>query len=755
MSIRKSHQILFLLFAASFFYGCNTAKQDSYRHNNVLDFVDPLIGTAGHGHTHPAATLPFGMVQVGLTNYYKGWDWCSGYHYSDTVAQGFAHTHLSGTGLTGMGDILIMPISEELHLAPGNDENPDSGYSSRWSHKTERASPGFYAVTLDDYEIDVELTATKRVGFHKYTFNNSGTHHIIIDPTHVIGEKLISTGIEIISETEVRGFKQCEGAGGNRYVYFYAQFSKPFKNSGVANDRKSIDSKSSSGKEVNAFVTFDIESEEVILVKVALSFVDYDGAKKNFEKEAKEHSFEETVTMARATWLKHIGKIQVNDSTAQDSKKRSFYTGLYHAMLQPNTIHDVDYRYVVEGKKIQGSIPQYSTFSTWDTYRAQQPLLTILNPKISSEIVNSMISRHYEAQVDLPVWELAGHDNACMMGYSPVSVIVDAVRKGIPGIDAKAAFEAIKSVSLNPDKKSMYANEAILPWLEKLNYVPSNIAESCSENMEHAYLDWCIYMLAKDLNLADTSVYKKRSQSYLNLFRKDIGYIAPKNAKGEWVDINLKDWNSIKPHYITGNIWGYTTMVLHDIDKLIELKGGNKLFCDWLDEILADTTSLIGETHVDISGFTGRYAHGDEPSHQIPYLYNYANQPWKTQSLVKHVMDTFYDDNANGYCNNEDCGQMASWYVMGALGFYSFCPGSNEYTLTTPAFKNITIALAHGKTLEIKNDNNPASHNYINSLQLNKLTHNHHLISHNQLVNGGLLEFELSATPNKTWGIRK
>lgn len=755
MTSRFFNIIITSLIAVKLFSSCSPEKQPEFQHNNVLDLVDPLIGTDGHGHTTPAATLPFGMVQVGITNYYKGWDWCSGYHYSDSVTQGFAHTHLSGTGLTGMGDILLMPTSGKLHLSPGNDENPDGGYSSRWSHQTEHSSPGFYAVTLDDYEIDVALTATPRVGFHKYMFNTSGTHHVIIDPTHVIGEKLIGSEVEIISDNGIRGYKRCEGAGGNRHVYFYAQFSKSFTNSGVAVDRKLIDGNSASGKEVNAFVSFDTKSDETIIVKVAISFVDYEGAKKNFEAEAEGKSFEETVTTARATWLAHIGKIQIEDDRADLAKKRSFYTGLYHAMLQPNTINDVDNRYVVEGKIIQGSIPQFSTFSTWDTYRAQQPLLTLLNPKKSSEIVNSLISRHHEAKVDLPIWELAGHDNACMMGYSPVSVIVDAVRKGVPGIDPKAAFEAIKSVSLNPDKKSMYANDAILPWLDKLNYVPANVAESCSENMEHAYLDWCIYMLAKDLGLPDTTVYKKRSQSYLNLFREDIGYIAPKDENGNWVDIDLHNWNSIKPHYITGNIWGYTTMVLHDIDRLIELKGGNEKFCLWLDDILADTAALEGESHVDISGFTGRYAHGDEPSHQIPYLYNYAGQPWKTQALVGHVIKTFYTDKPNGYCNNEDSGQMASWYVMGSLGFYSFCPGSNSYTLTTPGFQKITIDLDNGKKLKIECNKNPESNNYIKALTLDNNLHSDHLISHKQLTNGMKLEFELDSTPNKSWAIQK
>lgn len=726
----------------------NTGKKD------VLVYVDPLIGTDGHGHTHPAATLPFGMVQVGLTNKHKGWDWCSGYNYNDTVAQGFAHTHLSGTGLTGLGDILLMPTSGDLKLEPGTDENPDEGYSSRWSHKTEIATPGYYKVHLDDYNIDVELTCTKRVGFHRYTFNNKGLHHIIIDPTNKIYEQLFGSEIEILSDTEVRGFKHCNGAGGNRHVYFYAKFSKPFDKKGVAVDRKLIEGNIANAKVSNGYVAYNVNPGDIIEAKVAISFVDYEGAKKNYDAETTGKSFDNALAEAKAIWQKELSKVQVEDSEAPVELLRTFYTGLYHAMLHPNLISDVDLRYYVEGKVYQGKINQYSTYSTWDTFRAQHPLLTIINPEITSELVNSIISRHYESKVDIPIWELTGHDNACMQSYTPVSVVVDAIFKGIPGIDKEVAYAAIKSVSLNDEKRSAFARGLVVPWIKKLNYVPSNIWESCSHTIEYAYQDWCIYALAKELGKEDTTYYKKRSLSYLNLFRKDIGYIAPKDSLGNWIDIDLTNWESLRPHYITGNIWGYTTFVPHDIDNLIELKGGKEAFCNWLDEILADTSHIKGEAHVDISGFTGRYAHGDEPSHQIPYLYNYAGKPWKTQELVRHVMTEFYNDTPNGYCNNEDCGQMSAWYVMGALGLYDFCPGDNLYTLTSPLFKKVTINLDNGKKIIITGNNNPVEHKYIKSLSVNGEEYHTHLISHEKLIDDARLNYVLSNEPNTTWAAK-
>lgn len=740
--------ILFLLTLLCISCQSNTPTSDSA----VSQYVDPLIGTGGEGHTYPGSTLPFGMVQVGPHNKHRGWKWCSGYHYTDTIMQGFSHTHLSGTGLTGMGDIAVAPTSGKLQLLPGTDENPDIGYSSRWSHKTETAIPGYYAVTLEDDDIDAEMTASNRVGFHRFTFNQADDHQIILDPTANIGEHVRDTEVEILSNTEIRGFKHTKGAGGDRHVYFYAKFSKPFTKAGVAIDGKPVDGQKAAALKTAAYAQFGNNKGETVDVKIALSFVDYAGAKKNYVAEAEKISFDQQVQTAKDIWEHELGKIEVEGGSK--TEKRIFYSAIYHSMQAPTLINDVDGRYYVEGKVYQGEGNQYSTFSTWDTFRAQHPLLTILTPKVTAEIVNSLISRQTVAKVGLPIWELCGYDNGCMPSYTPVSVVVDAVMKDIPGIDKELAYQAIQETSMMDDKISAFTKgEKLVPWIKKLNYVPAYIWESCAQTMEYAYQDWCIYQLGKALGKADTTYYKKRSRSYENLFDKSQGYIVPKDSTGRFLKLDTHDWKSVRPHYITGNIWGYTTFVPHEIERIIALKGGNLAFCNWLDEIINDTVPMRGEAHVDVSGFIGRYGHGDEPSQHIPYLYNYAGQPWKTQAFVRRVMQEFYTDKPDGLVNNDDCGQMSAWYAMGAMGFYSFCPGNNEYTLTSPLFNKITIHQDNGQDFTIERNKTNKDDIYIHSLLLNGQPSNSTIITHKMITDGLSLKYTLSNQPNKTWGV--
>ncbi|GGC13219.1 alpha-1 2-mannosidase [Parapedobacter defluvii] len=714
---------------------------------DVLDCVDPFIGTDAHGHTFPGATTPFGMVQLSPSNDAKGWGWCSGYHYSDSVLKGFAHTHLSGTGLAGLGDILLMPTMDPVQTDAGTEKNPESGYRSRFSHDEEGASPGYYWVHLLDDDIRVELTCTPRVGFHRYTFNRAGKGNIIVDPTHHIYETVEKTEIEMISDTEIRGYKQSDGAGGNRKVYFYAKFSKPFTAYGIAVGDSMIHEKGTkTGHSIKAYGSFNVQRGESIEVKVALSFIGYEGAKKNFEAEAADKNFDEVREGAADKWREKLSKIEVKGGTRKD--KRIFYTGLYHAMIAPNLINDVDGNYCIEGKVYTDTANQYSTFSTWDTFRALHPLLTIIDPQITKEIVNSLISRHFDSKVELPIWELCGYDNACMTSYTPTSVIVDAVRKGIPGIDPERAYQAVKAASLYDPKASYYAGGQILPWLKKYNYVPSHLVQSVTHTMEYAYQDWCIYVLAKELNkIEDTAYYKKRSQSYLNLYRPEKGYFWPKDTLGNWTDVNLTDWHNMQAHYITGNIWGYSTFIPHGMDKLIELKGGKEKFCAWIDAIISDTTHIEGDVHVDLSGFIGKYGHGDEPSHQMPYLYNYGGQPWKTQALVRRVMDTFYADTPDGLVNNEDCGQMSAWYIFGALGFYPFCPADNLYTLGSPLFEEVIIHLGGGKTFTIAAKNASGNNKYVQQAHIDGFPLEQPFIRHEDIQRGGRLEFIMGAHP--------
>ncbi|WP_353197117.1 GH92 family glycosyl hydrolase [Parapedobacter defluvii] len=711
------------------------------RKTDVLDCVDPFIGTDAQGHTFPGATTPFGMVQLSPSNDAKDWGWCSGYHYSDSVLKGFAHTHLSGTGLAGLGDILMMPTMGPVQMDAATEQNPEDGYRSRFSHDEEGASPGYYWVRLLDDDIRVELTCTPRVGFHRYTFAKAGKGNVIVDPTHHIYEAVEKTEIKMISDTEIQGYKQSNGAGGNRKVYFYAKFSKPFATYGIATGDSILQEQDRrTGQYIKAYGSFEVKPGESIEVKVALSFISYEGARKNFDAEAATKSFDEVRKEAADKWREKLSKIEIKRGAGKN--KRIFYTGLYHAMIAPNLINDVDGNYCIEGKMYTDTANQYSTFSTWDTFRALHPLLTIIDPQITKEIANSLISRHFDSKVELPVWELCGHDNACMTSYTPVSVIVDAVRKGIPGIDRERAYQAVKAASLYDPKTSHYAGGEILPWLKKYNYVPSHLVQSVTHTMEYAYQDWCIYMLAKDLKkVEDTAYYKKRSRSYLNLYRPEKGYFWPKDTLDNWTEVNLTDWHNMQTHYITGNIWGYSTFIPHGMDKLIELKGGKEKFCAWIDDIIRDTTHIAGDVHVDLSGFIGKYGHGDEPSHQMPYLYNYGGQPWKTQALVRQVMDTFYSDMPDGLVNNEDCGQMSAWYIFGALGFYPFCPGDNQYTLGSPLFEEAVIHLDGDKTFTITAKNASGKNKYVQRAHINGFHLEQPFIRHEDIQSGGRLEF--------------
>lgn len=697
-----------------------------------LKYVDPMIGTGGHGHTFPGATRPFGMVQLSPSNDAKGWGWCSGYHYSDSVLKGFAHTHLSGTGLAGLGDILLMPTMGKPDTRPGNEKVPGSGYRSRFSHQDEKASPGYYSVLLKDPQVKVELTATQRTGIHRYTFLRAGDANIIIDPAHHILEQLKGTAVEFLSPTLMRGYKHSNGAGGDRKVYFYARFSKPFAAKGITlHDSLAVAGNSAADSTVKAFTRFRVRAGEVISVQVGISFTGYEGARKNLEAETT--SFSEARKAAEKDWASRLAKIDVKGGTVR--QKRIFYTALYHTMVAPNLISDVDGQYVVEGKTYHSKGRQFSTFSTWDTFRAAHPLLTILEPGITAEIVNSLISRHTDSKVELPIWELTGHDNACMTGYTPVSVIVDAVLKGIPGIDPEAAYAAIRAAAFYEPKTSRYSGGRVLPYLKKYGYVPSNIVQSVSHNMEYAYQDWCIYQLGKTLGkYEDTAYFRERSRSYLHLYRPEKGFMWPKDTAGNWAHVNMNDWGHMQSHYITGNIWGYTSFVPHDLPALITLKGGPENFCAWLDAVVNDTATIGGEQHVDLSGFIGKYGHGDEPSHHFAYLYNYGGQPWKTQQLVRRVMQEMYGDSPEGLVNNEDCGQMSAWYVFSALGFYPLCPGDGEYTTGSPIFDEAVIHLDQGKDFRIVARNNSAAHPYVGSSSLQGN------ITHRQLMSGGSWE---------------
>lgn len=710
------------------------------------DYVNPMLGTSGHVHTYPGATVPFGAIQLSPDTDIKGWDWCSGYHYSDSSLMGFSHTHLSGTGWADLGDILLMATTGELRMGPGDKAKPGTGYRSRFSHADEVAKPGYYRVYLKDYGVKAELTATERVGVHRYTFPKSNEANIIIDPVSKIFGKTIETSVSI-GTNEVTGYCYSDGWGGRRYAYFVATFSKPFASAGVYLDAAMHDQRQAKGHDAKAWVRFATKQGEAIEVKVALSAVSLDGARKNLKAESTGKNFERVRAEAKAKWEKKLNKIVVEGGT--EDEKTIFYTGLYHCYLAPTLYMDVDGKYVAVGKTLQAKgFKNYSTWSYWDTHRATHPLFTILEQKATVDFANSLISRYTDAKDHMPIWELCGFDNTCMIGYHSASVIYDAIAKGIKGINLNNAFAAMKDASVTEKISSSDGSGGIHEYA-KLGYVPCNIDKSVSKTLEYAYDDWCIAELAKKLGKKDDeAIYRKRAASFENLFNPAKKAFYPKYADGRWhEDLVMNSWDALQPHYISGNFWDYEYYLPHAIDRLVDLKGGKKEFENSLDTLFNTELKMVGEQHVDISGFFGKYAHGDEPGHNIPYLYNYTDSPYKTQEMISKIRKEFYFNDVVAMPNNEDCGQMSAWYILSSLGFYPMCPGKPEYTIGTPLFRKATIKLENGKSFVVEACNYAPGNIYVAGKSLNGKTIKGWTLQHADIMRGGVLRFDMSAKP--------
>ncbi|MEN8882506.1 MAG: GH92 family glycosyl hydrolase [Polaribacter sp.] len=721
---------------------------------NSLNYVDPMIGTDGWGHTFPGATTPFGMVQLSPSHDDPGRNWVAGYHYTDTIIKGFAHNHLSGPGLGAFGDFLIMPTSGELIVNPGKDASePDKTYRSRFSHDREDAKPGYYSVVLDDYNIKVELTASQRVGFHRYTFNNKGENHIIIDPTHSIRENIKNAEIEFISDTEIRGMKASTGAAGRpepRTVFFYAKFSKPFKSRGlVVKDKILMDSNKATNKSTRAFISYDLEKGEQVDVKLALSYISYKGAKKNFDAEATGKDFDLTLKDTQDLWKEKLSKFEIKGT---ESQKRTFYTAVYHSFIGPNLISDVDGKYIVEFKELQSDIPQYSNLSTWDTYRALHPLFNLVEHKKNAEIVNSIASRFTDAKVSLPIWECGGYDNYCMIGRSPIAVLGEAILKNIDGINIDAAYDAMYDAAFTKVGASPNygKNNGMDSYLENNGFITADIGCAVSKTTEYNYHDYVLAQVAKKLGKMDDYAYfSKRSKGYRNLWNKDKMYLWPRFSDGKWMELDLTEWGNkktgLKSAYISGNIWAYSTYAPHDMDSLINLVGGKPKFVKWLDRIFTDTTAISGEKHTDISGFIGKLGFGDEPGHHTPYLYTYAGAPERTQELVRQIATDFFSDKPDGLVNNEDFGQMSAWYIFSSLGFYPVSPADKEYAIGSPLLDEAVVKLDNGKTLKVTAINNSSENKYVKSVSFNGEEIKDFIITHDMIMSGGNLVFQMDA----------
>ncbi|WP_343583862.1 GH92 family glycosyl hydrolase [Flavobacterium sp.] len=714
----------------------------------ATNYVDPFIGTGGHGHTYPGATVPFGMLQVSPDNGISSWDWCSGYHYSDSIVSGFSHLHLSGTGIGDLADILFMPTDKKLDLTAKAASRDFLPYKSKYNHVNEKAIPGYYQVFLEDPKINVELTSTQRTAYHKYTYNNNNTQSVVVDLGFAINwDKATKTAITVEDANTISGYRYSTGWAKNQKVFFVAKFSKPIIESIITADKKVVSAKSAEGENTALQLFFDPKNSKELGVKVALSSVSIANAKDNLE-ENKE--FEKVKTDASAVWNKALSKITVE--TPVDSLKTIFYTALYHAQVAPVTYSDKNGQFRTEDDKIVTSknYTAYSTLSLWDTFRAENPLLTILDPNRVSDMVNSMLA-YYETKKILPVWTLYANETNTMTGYHSIPVIVDAYLKGIKGFDAEKAFEAMKA--------TMMQDERGLNLYKKNGYIPYNLLdESVTITLEYAYDDWCVAQMAKALGkTADYEFFSKRSKAYEYLFDAKSGFMRGKSEDGKsWNEPFDPKHSNHREHtdYTEGNAWQHSWFVPHNVDEFIKLHGGNDTFTKRLEQLFTESSEITGNNvSADISGLIGQYAHGNEPSHHIAYMFNHAGQPWRTQYWVRHILDTQYNTTANGLSGNEDCGQMSAWYVFSSMGLYPMNPASGEYEIGSPIFEKSTLNLPNGKTFVIEAENVSDKNFYIQSATLNGKTFNKTAISHQEMQKGGILHFVMGAQPNQNWGL--
>lgn len=722
------------------------------------DSVNVFIGTGGHGHTFPGATLPHGMVQLSPDTRLLGWDACSGYYYDDTSIMGFSHTHLSGTGIGDYGDILFMPVVGEKPLIAGTAENPDEGYRSRFSHEQESARPGYYQVLLQDDSINVELTATLRAGLHRYTYPKASDARLIVDMEPTIhGHQHPVTQIRVVNDSTIAGMKYTVGWAKRHYVYFYAVFSSPFDYKLYSGTEYQSDSTSVTVNTAKAVISFrNLPADGRVLAKVGISSVDEEGARLNVEAEIPNWDFEGVMKQANTAWNEALGKIDIE--TSDNNSRTVFYTSLYHAFIQPSLASDVDGRYRTMGHEIKqdASYTNYTVFSLWDTFRAAHPLYTIVTPEQNQAFIRSLLRKYDEGGI-LPKWELASNETGTMIGYHAVSVIADAMMKKQCDFDVKKTLEAcIRSsvydtTGVTPMMDRQILNGKLMPvsikYKNELGYIPCDkVGGSVSQGLEFAYNDWLIAQMMKEHNRKDLyDKYMELSRNYRNYFDPETKLMRGRLSDGSW--ITPFDPASVQrpSNYVEGNAWQWAWFVPQDVEGLMELVGGQKSFEAHLDTLFTTSSELTGDPNAaaDVTGMIGQYAHGNEPSHHIPYLYNYAGAPRKTQALVDHILRTLYHNDPNGLSGNEDVGQMSAWYALSAMGFYSFCPGRPVYEIGRPIFDKVTIHLSNGKDFVIQAKNNSVENKYIRSMKLNGEDLAEPRFSHFDLMKGGELIFEM------------
>lgn len=703
--------------------------------DSVLDYVDPFIGTGGHGHTFPGATLPFGMVQLSPDTRLTGWDGCGGYHYSDDKVYGFSHTHLSGTGVSDYGDILLMPFS-----AGDPVEGETDTYPAVFDKKTEKASPGYYTTHLTKDDIVVELSTTLRAGLHKYVFAEDKERNVLLDLAH--RDKVIDASMEITSESEIIGYRHSDNWARDQRLFFVIQFSEKFLSHELRDGNKTgIMDKSAQGESIKATFNF-AESSNPLMIRVGISAVDIAGARKNLESEINHWDFEKVKSSAEEAWKKELSKIGVKDK--DEEKKTIFYTALYHTMIAPNLYSDVDGRYRgtdLEIHKTEGH-NQYTVFSLWDTYRATHPLYTLIDQKRTTEFIKTFLNQ-YEQGGQLPMWELAGNYTGCMIGYHAVPVISDAYMKGIRDFDADKALEAmIASATTERLGIKSYAESGLLTTAQE--------SESVSKTLEYAYDDWTIARMADEIGKSKiSSDYYRRAQFYKNVFDPETGFMRAR-SNNRW--FHPFDPSEVNFNYTEANAWQYSCYVPQDVEGWMDLLGGEKAAEKRLDEIFMASSSTSGRHQADITGLIGQYAHGNEPSHHMAYLYNYVGAPHKTQKRVRQIMDELYQAAPDGLSGNEDCGQMSAWLVMSAMGFYPVAPGSNEYIIGSPWFDLMQINLENGNAITIEAENNKDKNVYVQEIYDSESYYDQTYLDHALLMEGPYLYFKMGSEPSARFG---
>ena len=712
----------------------------------ITKYVNPFIGTGASdgglsGNNYPGATSPFGMIQLSPdTSEAPNWGDASGYDYNRNTIFGFSHTRLSGTGASDLIDITLMPTSS-------------GRTSSAFTHDEEKARPGYYQVMLKDENINAELTTTQRNGIHRYQYPAGKDAEIILDMDHSAdkgswGRRIINSQIRILNDHAVEGYRIITGWAKLRKIYFYMEFSSPILTSTLRDGGRVHENTAViNGTNLHGYFRFGQLNGKPLTCKVALSSVSMENARQNMEQEAPHWDFDRYVAAADADWEKQLGKIEVKGTEVQ---KEIFYTALYHTMIQPNTMSDVNGEYMAADyttRKVANNETHYTTFSLWDTFRASHPLYTLLEPERVTDFVKSMI-RQYEYYGYLPIWQLWGQDNYCMIGNHSIPVITDAILKGIPGIDMEKAYEAVYNSSV-----TSHPNSPFEVW-EKYGFMPENIqTQSVSITLEQAFDDWCVAQLAAKLNKdADYQRFHKRSEYYRNLFHPKTKFFQSKNDKGEWIEpFDPYQYGGNGGHPFTeGNAWQYFWYVPHNIQALMELTGGTKAFEQKLDTFFTSTYKSEQMNH-NASGFVGQYAHGNEPSHHVAYLYNFAGQPWKTQKYVSHILNTLYNNTSSGYAGNDDCGQMSAWYVFSAMGFYPVNPADGRYIIGSPLLDECTLKLAGNKEFRIRTIRKSPEDIYIQSVTLNGKKHKDFFITHQDIMNGGTMVFKMGKKPSG-WG---